>query len=460
MNKIIIWLAALFSISLFHIINVLSFWDYSKTELIWEWNNIVIDNTDYTQEVESEIDLISEILDIYIDEEIKYIEENKISHIETPKNIKSLYFSAHSINNKTKLDAFYEIARTKEVNSITIDLKEVDWYTNFKLDDSYFWNIKPHSNNRIKNIEEILEKMHSESIYTIARISVFKDKRLTQVRPDLAIKWNTDWSVWTDYNWNSYIDPYSKEAWDYNASLAIAAYELWFDEVNFDYVRFPTDWYISKTYYPFAKEVISTNPKWWKIMVIDKFSNYITTKVREHDPNIVLSADVFWLVTNINLFQIWQNLESFLLSFDYVGPMIYPSHYSQWYLWFTYPDNHPYEIFKNSLDKAQLRIDKLNSEITNAWIEFRDIKLNDYLTYDNQNNKEEITLKKIRPWLQWFSCTWCKGYQPYNREKFRWQVNAVSDSWLNSWWVWSSGSNYYNERYDKEILITKKEEEY
>jgi hypothetical protein len=195
-------------------------------------------------------------------------------------------------------------------------------------------------------------------------------------------------------------------------------------------------------------------------MVIDKFSNYITTKVREHDPNIVLSADVFWLVTNINLFQIWQNLESFLLSFDYVGPMIYPSHYSQWYLWFTYPDNHPYEIFKNSLDKAQLRIDKLNSEITNAWIEFRDIKLNDYLTYDNQNNKEEITLKKIRPWLQWFSCTWCKGYQPYNREKFRWQVNAVSDSWLNSWWVWSSGSNYYNERYDKEILITKKEEEY
>ena len=101
-----------------------------------------------------------------------------------------------------------------------------------------------------------------------------------------------------------------------------------FDEINFDYVRFPTDGYISQTYYPHAQSVLSEYPTWGKMKAMDEFSYYITSKLKEKHPNIVLSADIFGLVTNTPLFQIGQNLESYILYFDYVAPMIYPSHYA------------------------------------------------------------------------------------------------------------------------------------
>ena len=75
--------------------------------------------------------------------------------------------------------------------------------------------------------------------------------------------------------------------------------------------------------------MIAAEGKWGKMKAIDAFSSYVTSKARDLEPEIKISADVFGLVTNIDLFQIGQNLESFLLHFDYVGPMIYPSHYGK-----------------------------------------------------------------------------------------------------------------------------------
>jgi hypothetical protein len=83
-------------------------------------------------------------------------------------------------------------------------------------------------------------------------------------------------------------------------------------------VRFPTDGKVHDTYYPFSHKIRSENLKRGNIMVIDNFSNYITSKLKHEAPDLKLSADIFGLVTNSDLFQIGQNLESFLLYFDYV----------------------------------------------------------------------------------------------------------------------------------------------
>ena len=464
MKKVLTWLVFLLitmilSCSFFYFTNsdnsneiIVS--DEGKTIIDWglESNFKINENIENDNEINYNVDVIDKLLNYFLDEEIKIIEEQeqeKQIHIKTPENVKSLYFSAHSINNKEKLDNFFSIAKNKEINSIMIDIKEVDWYVSFKLDDNNFWNIKPQSNNVIKNIDELIQKLHDNNIYIIARIAVFKDKRLATVRPDLAVKSTDDWAVWTDYKWYKYTDPYSKEVWDYHSEIAASVYDLWFDEINFDYVRFPTDGYISKTYYPFSNTILKEDYKWWKIKVIDKFSNYVTKKLRDYNSNIVLSADVFGLVTNTNMFQIWQNLESFLLSFDYVWPMVYPSHYWEWHFWFKYPDNNPYWVIKASLDSAIKKIDNLNLEIKNAEIEFRDIKLNEFFTYDRRSlTKKTIDIKQIRPYLQGFSCTRCANYTLYNREKFRQGVSAVNDSWIDSWWVRSSGSYYRDDRYD------------
>ena len=449
MKNTIIWLfIVLFttiSFSLFYYFTN----SYDSTESFVS-DEIITDITSEITQIDNDIDVIDDLLNQYLDEEIKIKEKKEKLHIKTPENVKSLYFSAHSINNREKLDNFFNIAKNKEINSITIDIKEVDWYVSFELDDDSFWDIKSKSNYSIRNIEEIIKELHENNIYIIARIAVFKDKRLAEIRSDLAVKWNTDWTVWTDYKWYKYTDPYSQEVWDYHIDIASAVYNLWFDEINFDYVRFPTDWYISKSYYPFSNEIFSNDTKWWKIKVIDKFSNYITTKLRELHPDIILSADVFWLVTNTNMFQIGQNLESFLLSFDFVWPMVYPSHYWEGHFGFDYPDNNPYWIIKASLDWAIKKIDNLNLEINNAKIEFRDIKLNDFFTYDKREILEnKINIKQIRPFLQGFSCTRCNNYTLYDREKFREEVNAVKDSWIDSWWVRSAGSYYRDDRYDK-----------
>jgi hypothetical protein len=99
---------------------------------------------------------------------------------------------------------------------------------------------------------------------------------------------------------------------------------------------------------------------------MDQFSEYINRKLKQLHPNIIVSADVFGLVTNTNMFQIGQNLESFILYFDYVAPMIYPSHYGKGYLGYSVPDNAPYEIFYDAMNTAKSKIDTLNTRITQA----------------------------------------------------------------------------------------------
>jgi hypothetical protein len=452
MKKTITYILILFFLLyLWYFVTVNDFYNDSEPEIWW-----ITDITSQIKNVESEFNIIDKILNIYIEEEVEIIEKNIDSHIKTPDNIKSLYYSANAINNEDKLNNFFEIAKNKEINSIMIDLKEVDWYISIALDDKYFTKIKPVSNNKIKNICDLLNKLHENWIYTIARIAVFKDKRLAEFRPDLSIKWLSNWKTWEDFNWNKYTDQYSKEVWDYHVELWIAAYELWFDEINYDYVRFPTDWYISQAYYPFANEIISKDLKWGKVKVIDSFSNYLTTKLREYNSNIVISADVFWLVTDYTMFGIWQNLESFLLSFDFVWPMIYPSHYWEGYYWYKYPDNNPYNIINIALNNALEKINNLNIEIENSVIENRDIKYNELFKYSKvELGDREITINNIRPYLQWFSCTRCNNYTLYDREKFATAVKWVTDIWIDSWWVWSSWWNYHDERFE---TVNKKDE--
>lgn len=395
-----------------------------------------------------------------INNEIKIIQEKiqeeKIIHIETPEQVKSLYFTSTAIKNKKKKENLINLVKNTEVNSVTIDIKTVSGYINFEMPEKNFWDIKPVSNGSIQDPKKLLKELHKEDIYIIGRVVVFKDKSLAERRVDLAIKrWNKK-DIWSDYNWKKYVDPGSQEVWNYNANIAKTAFEMWFDEINFDYVRFPTDGKVHDTYYPFSHKIRSDNPKWGNIIVIDKFSNHITSKLKKEVPELTLSADVFWLITNSDLFQIGQNLESFLLYFDYVWPMIYPSHYWEGFLWYKQPDNNPYEIFTYALDSANKKIDQLNIEIHTAKTENRKINIKwKFNTAWETLSIKKVNKIKLRPWLQGFSCSRCKWAIPYTRNKFRKQIQAIEDAGLNSWWVWSSGSYYYPDWYNDKYIAQK-----
>lgn len=409
---------------------------------------------DYNSKRALDVKIILEYFSLRIWRQIEIIEERNILEAKERKKIskhaKSVYFTTYSSVSSNKIKNLLNLVKNTEINSVTIDIKEVDWYVAFDMSEYNFWDIKPVTNNRIKDPKKLLKMLHDNWIYTIARVVVFKDKLLSERRPDLAIKWSTDKNeVWTDYKGNKYLDASSKDVRDYIINISNAAQKVWFDEINFDYVRFPSDWKISKTFYPFSNKILSEKWTQWKIAVMDKFSNYITTELRKKHSDIVLSADVFWLVTRWDMLQIWQNLESFLIYFDFVWPMVYPSHYWANFLWFSQPDNYPYEVLKDSIDQSNLKIDKLNEEIKLAKIEKRKIKINETLTTDiSLDEINQIEKSKIRLWLQGFSCTRCSWATPYNRTKFRKQISAIEDSWLDSFWVWNSSSNYYYDWYN------------
>lgn len=373
---------------------------------------------------------------------IQQLERESLHLQNPPENIKALYYTAYATSRTDKIDSLIKLAKNTNINAVMIDIKEIDGYISFSLDTKNFWDIQPVSNNRIKDIKNIIKKLHENNIYVIGRIVVFKDARLSQLRKDLAIKWSWDHSkVWGDYKWKSYTDPGSKEVWDYHINLAWAAYELWFDEINFDYVRFPSDGKISQTYYPKSHTTLKNNPSWGKIQTLEKFSHYMSTKLKEKHPNIILSADIFGLATHTDLKQIGQNLEAFIPYFDYVAPMIYPSHYGKWYLGFSVPDNAPYEIFDDSMKQAQKRIDALNLQIrTKKESGSGTIVIATALASDQ--NMPEVSLKKMRPWLQAFHCTWCPGATAYTPYKFKRQISALEKHSIRSWYVWNASSRY------------------
>ena len=263
-----------------------------RLEALWEKINHI-----YTQEAKKVKEMIS-----HFQEKLgKEIEEPGTFHLDTPEAVKSLYYTSFAWGSSTRINTLLNFVENSEINSVTIDIKEVDGYVAFDMSGYEFSTIQPKSNNRIKDVRTLIENLHEKGIYVIGRITVFKDKLLAETRPDLAIKWSDGKNVWYDYKWNKYLDPYSKEVWDYTVEISKAAYDLWFDEINFDYVRFPSDGAISNTYYPFSKEIESENKKWGKIMVLDKFSSYISSQLKSEYPNIVLSADIFGLVTRSNI---------------------------------------------------------------------------------------------------------------------------------------------------------------
>ena len=376
---------------------------------------------------------LSKNIDVY-NKITKYVEANqniekKVTHVKTPDDwVRSLYYTALWVGNDEKYNNFLDIADNTEVNSITIDIKTVSWKVSFDMDDIFFKDILPTSNNQIKDIDTIIEELHKKNIYIIWRVVVFKDMHLSENRSDLALKWSWDKNkVWTDYSWKKYLDPSSKEVLDYNIWIASAAYEMWFDEINFDYVRFPSDWKVHQIHAPFSQELVVWTGSVRNIEALNNFSKYTAETLKKKYPDIVLSADVFWLVTNWNLDTIGQSLIWFLKYFDYVWPMTYPSHYGNGFLGFTQPDNHPYEIMQDALKNTSLQIEKYNKE--------------------NPDNKQ-LSQDQIRLWLQWFSCTRCRWATPYFTKKFKKQTSSIYDNWWDSWWVWNANSNYYKDWYE------------
>jgi hypothetical protein len=163
---------------------------------------------------------------------------------------------------------------------------------------------------------EAARLIHAKGVYLIGRVVVFEDPRLSAGRPELAVK-NRDGSVWRNDAGLGWTNPYDKRVWDYNVSLAEVAARAGFDEIQFDYVRFPTDGDVDSIVYP---NKTSTPPGW----VIAEFVHYAAKRLKPL--GVRVSTDVFGLsaTRDLGIGQIPKRISKYV---DAVYPMVYPSHY-------------------------------------------------------------------------------------------------------------------------------------
>jgi hypothetical protein len=163
---------------------------------------------------------------------------------------------------------------------------------------------------------EAARLVHSKGVYLIGRVVTFEDPRLSEGRPDMAIK-NPDGSVWHNHAGLGWTNPYDKRVWDYNIAIAEVAARAGFDEIQFDYVRFPTDGNVDSIVYP---KKTSTAPGW----VIAQFVHYASKRLKPL--GVRVSADVFGLsaTRDLGIGQVPRRIGKYV---DAVYPMVYPSHY-------------------------------------------------------------------------------------------------------------------------------------
>jgi hypothetical protein len=193
---------------------------------------------------------------------------------------------------------------------------------------------------------QVVNLAHKHGLYLIGRVVVFEDPLLSAGRPDMAIQ-RSDGSVWTNSAGLGWSNPYDRRVWDYNMDIAEVAARAGFDEIQLDYVRFPTDGDIDGAVYP---RKTATPPGW----VIPQFVQYASKRLKKL--GVRVTADVFGLSASrdLGIGQIPRRISRYV---DAVYPMVYPSHYNPGEYGIADPNAQPGETVFTSLRhfKRELR---------------------------------------------------------------------------------------------------------
>ncbi len=328
-----------------------------------------------------------------------------VTHVATPEPLKAIYMTACVASTNTWRYTLKKFIEDTELNSLIIDVKDYSGTVSI-VDESLQKN--DASGCKIRDLKEFIGELHEENIYVIGRVTVFQDPYYTKIHPDLAVKSKATGLAWKDNKGLSFIDVGAKEYWDYVIKLAKTSYEIGFDEINFDYIRYPSDGNMKDANYTWTMGTST------KAEMLENFFSYLHENTK--NTGMKTSADLFGLTTlAIDDMGIGQVLEKTLPYFDFVYPMVYPSHYAWNTGGFGDPATHPYEIVKFSMTNAVMReqAQRVSLGISTS------------------------TPSKLRPWLQDFDL----GAQ-YGVAEVQAQIKATYDSGLTSWLMWDAGNKY------------------
>ncbi len=319
-----------------------------------------------------------------------------------PHSVRAAYLTYYGVADRGIRQRVLDLVSRTELNAVVIDVKGDRGMIPYRTGVQAAIDAGAQGPVIIKDFEEQLAGWKAQGIYTIARIVAFKDNLRATTRPDLAIIDTHTGKPWIDRENLAWVDPFREENWDYLIAVAKEAVAKGFDEVQFDYVRFPTDGKLSAARYSQPNNATTRLPA---------IAAFLAKARRELGPTgAFLGADVFgYTAFNSNDTDIGQRIEELSAHLDYMCPMVYPSGYHLGIPGVRNPMKNPYEVVKESVRLTRQR---------------------------SQN-----PAMQVRPWLQDFK-DYAFDKRIFGPGEVTAQIRAANDAGASGWMLWNPRNDY------------------
>lgn len=343
-----------------------------------------------------------------------------VAHIATPDPLKAIYMTQCVVGTPTFRDSLVQLIDETELNAVVIDIRDFSGGIAFPTEHPLLKDMISDQCGA-RDMRAFVERLHEKNIYVIGRVTVFQNPLYTKMHPEHAVQ-KAGGGVWKDHKGLAFVDVGAQPYWETVVALAEEAYAIGFDEINFDYIRYPSDGDMKTAVY------IKRDGK-TKQELLEDFFKYLDEQL---PPEIVTSADLFGMVTtNYDDLNIGQVLERALPYFDYISPMVYPSHYPKGFNGWQNPNAVPYELMKFVMQSAVDRTVAATTPIPS--LAHTRIGTSTPAVYQ----KPVYDKKKMRAWLQDFD--YPVEYTPAMVEA---QIRANEGIGLHSYMFWDPGNKY------------------
>lgn len=314
-----------------------------------------------------------------------------------PIEVKALYlnFWRANLDSRAAQNILNIIDKTG-ANAIVVDVKNEYGSTSYKTAFEQANDYGAYKKRTIKDVDKFLTTLHLRGIYVIARVVVFKDELQALHNPSYAIKTKSgDFS--RDRDGMAWVDPFNQKSHEYTLAIAEDAARVGFDEVCFDYIRFP------------AKQSIVVsrpNNEQTRVEAIESFLFLAKNRLKKYGvfTSVSIYGNVFWQKDDTG---IGQKVESLAKYADYIAPMLYPSGFVSGSFGVKYPADYPYMTIYKSI----------------------------------KNIEGRIKPNRIRPWLQAFK-DYAHSKRYYKKFEIQEQIRGAKDANASGWMMWSPSSNY------------------
>lgn len=312
--------------------------------------------------------------------------------------INGLYFTGTSIANENIL-ASVKKYKSLGINAVVFDAKDITGLVNYYSDVPVVRELNTHEKRSIDNLDIIIRYLKENGIYVIGRIAIFHDHLLFNKKPEWAIHSKSTGGVWSSNAKELWLDPTNRDVQDYNLQIALELIEKGVDEVQFDYIRFPTRGDQGDAKFAYSSGSMSRS---------DVISQYLKRAHEEiNKRNALLSIDIFGIVAwgkEKDIQMLGQRVSQLAPYCDVISPMLYPSHFEDNFDGYAKPGDNPYYFIKTGCDKI----------------------------------KEMYPNAVIRPWLQAFK--WRTSN--YNESYIITQMKASKDAGAQGYLFWNAANDY------------------